>query len=289
MQKLNLCNPEKSDISYSISKFPDGEIQISLGEINRKDYIKVHCRVTNAEELFILMQVADILNRQGVEWYLFIYYLMSMRMDRVMDFNRPFTLKIVATIIKNLGAQEVSILDPHSDRSSSLSNSSYMYIVDENSLYYDLDPSLYGVYKNYQVVYPDEGAAERYGQHNHLDTVTAKKVRNIETGKIESIKIINPELFKENNKPIMVVDDLCDAGGTFVGLAKEIRKYTDRELNIFVTHMVNPRGIENLSENYDHVYFTNSYRDWKSAFERDFDEGLPKNCTQIDVIADAGN
>lgn len=31
--------------------------------------------------------------------------------------------------------------------------------------------------------------------------------------------------------------------GTFVGIAKEIRKYCpDRELNIFVTHMVNHRG-----------------------------------------------
>lgn len=54
MQKLNLCNPEKSDISYSISRFPDGEVQIKLGEINRKEPVEVHCRITNAEELFIL-------------------------------------------------------------------------------------------------------------------------------------------------------------------------------------------------------------------------------------------
>lgn len=102
-----------------------------------------------------------------------------------------------------------------------------------------------------------------------------EKVRNIETGQIESIKITNPELFKVSDKPIMVVDDLCDAGGTFVGLAAEIRKYTDREINVFVTHMVNRKGIENLSKAYNHVYFTNSYKNW---------DNLPENVTQIDVI-----
>lgn len=30
MQILNLANKEKSDIKYSISRFPDGEIQITL-------------------------------------------------------------------------------------------------------------------------------------------------------------------------------------------------------------------------------------------------------------------
>lgn len=288
MTRLNLIDPSKSDISYSISKFPDGEIQISLGEINRKDYIRVYCRITKAEELFILMQVADILNRQGVEWYLNIYYLMGARMDRVMDFNRPFTLKVIGDIIKNMGATSVQILDPHSEASFRLCDGGCMFINDEDNKYHDLDPDLYEVYREYQVVFPDHGASERYGVHRGDDIVVANKVRNPETGKIESIEITNPELFKNNNKPLMVVDDLCDAGGTFVGLAKEIRKYTDKELNIFVTHMVNRKGIKNLAENYDHVYFTNSYEDWKGVLA-DFGDSLPDNCTQIDVIVDAGD
>lgn len=280
MQKLNLCNPEKSDISYSISKFPDGEVQITLGEINRKDTVKVQCRITKVEDLFILMQVADILNRQGVEWDLFIYYLMGMRMDRVMDFNRPFTLKVVADVIKNLGYDDLFLLEPHSNRAFQLLNTGGE-IYPFNDTYLQVSPSGCGVYIDYLVVYPDAGAAERY--ECGREVVVAKKVRNIETGKIESIEITNPELFKDNTKPIMVVDDLCDGGGTFIGLVEEIRKYTDKELNIFVTHMVNPRGIENLSRNYDHVYFTNSYRDWEIAWEAQ-SFPFPENCTQINVI-----
>ena len=62
MQILNLVHKEASSINYSISHFPDGEVQITLDSFSRKDDILVECRITSAEELFILMQVMDILD-----------------------------------------------------------------------------------------------------------------------------------------------------------------------------------------------------------------------------------
>lgn len=285
MQTLNLINSERGNIKYSISRFPDGEVQITVGEFSRKDIVEVNCRITNAEELFILMQVADILSRHEVEWHLNIYYLMGMRMDRVMDFNRPFSLKIIGGVIRNLGAKRIALLEPHSDVSYEVVGGQYDSIDPANDLYMDLHPDSLRVFNNYLVVYPDAGAYDRYGWSNR-QVVRAEKVRDISTGKIESIRIVNPETLSESNLPIIVVDDLCDGGGTFVGLAKEIRKYTDKELNIFVTHMVNPKGIENLAKMYDHVYFTNSYKDW-NIFKAEYGKVvpfLPENVTQIDVV-----
>ena len=115
MQKLNLVHLEDSDIKYSISRFPDGEVQISLEKFSHKEQVSVECRITNAEDLFILMQVLDILDRHEVLYRLHIYYLMGMRMDRIMDFNRPFTLKIVLNSLKNCNADVIEILEPHSD------------------------------------------------------------------------------------------------------------------------------------------------------------------------------
>ena len=115
MQQLNLVHLEDSDIKYSISRFPDGEVQISLEEFSHKEQVLVKCRVTNAEDLFILMQVLDILDRHEVLYKINIYYLMSMRMDRVMVFNRPFTLKIVLNVLKNCNVETIEILEPHSD------------------------------------------------------------------------------------------------------------------------------------------------------------------------------
>ena len=92
-------------IGYKIIRFPDGEVQLILDEINRKEPVEVTMRIRNAEELFLFMQLSDILHRQEAEVeYLYIPYLMSARTDRVFNFNRPFSFKIVADIIRDMGA-----------------------------------------------------------------------------------------------------------------------------------------------------------------------------------------
>lgn len=74
MKILNLVHKEESDIKYDIFKFPDGEVQITLGEFSHKeDYIDVKCRITNAEELFIVFQVCDIFDRHAVNYVLSVY------------------------------------------------------------------------------------------------------------------------------------------------------------------------------------------------------------------------
>lgn len=283
MQTLNLANVDKSDIKYSISHFPDGEVQITLGEFSRKDEIEVKCRITSAEELFILMQVADILRRHGMRFSISIYYLMGMRMDRVMDFNRPFTLKMVVDILDSLCATSIAIFCPHSKVTTQLFRKTEVVPLNpvewmgEEKHFWDV----------YQVVLPDAGAAERYFDGNvPFDIIIGEKVRDVETGKILSIKVKNPEAI-DGGWPLIMIDDLCDGGGTFVGLANAIREVEpDIEINIAVNHMVNPKGIENLSKTFDHVYFSNSYKDW-NGFKAEYGKVvpiLPENVTQIEVI-----
>ena len=74
MKVLNLVYKEESDIKYDIFKFPDGEVQITLGEFSHKeDCINVKYRITNAEELFIVFQVCDIFDRYAVNYVLSVY------------------------------------------------------------------------------------------------------------------------------------------------------------------------------------------------------------------------
>lgn len=274
MQILNLTNPAKSDISWEKICFPDGEVQIRLGAFDRKDTVNVRCRITSAEDLFILMQVADILNRHEVVWSLQIYYLMSMRMDRVIDFNAPFTLKVVGGVIKNMCAEIVTVHEPHSERTKlEIGEEGIGCVSEEIPL---MRECLEG---KVQVCFPDKGAEVRYKDAFILKPIPfliGEKQRNIETGKIEKIYIKNPEDYK--GLPVMVMDDLCDAGGTFLGIASSIREIDpDAKLSISVVHMVNRKGIENLSSAYDQVYFTNSYRDW---------DNLPENCHMQDITGE---
>lgn len=289
MQILNLINKEKSDIDYSISRFPDGEVQITLDGIDHKDSVLVKCRVTSAEELFIIIQVADILNRHAVIWQLDIYYLMGSRMDRVMDFNRPFTLRIMANMLNNLGASSVNVLAPHSDRSCFEGFFKAISIPREVDKILDsFDGNSIAYSTEYCLIVPDKGAYDRLGygvrEYGSDNIVVVNKVRDIATGKIQKIEITNPDVVLSTNKKFIIVDDLCDGGGTFCGIAEEIRKIKpDASLSIFVIHMVNPRGIENLSKTFDHVWFTNSYKDWKKDWEEQ-SIPFPENVTQIEVV-----
>lgn len=266
MRIINLVRLENSDIKYTISRFPDGEVQISLEEFSRKDEICVKCRITNAEELFIVTQVLDILDRHEVQYYVDIFYLMGMRMDRVMDFNRPFTLKVILRMLGNSNAEQISILEPHSDT---------MYLRKFGNKFSKLYPENpdHPDWEGYQMVYPDAGAVERYGDIGPI--VTCSKVRDLATGKILGIKVNNPKII--DGRPLMILDDLCDGGGTFCGVAKALmdQGVPKDKLNISVTHMVNPKGIENLSKNFNHVWFTNSYKDW---------DNLPENATMFKIV-----
>ena len=285
MQTLNLTNVEKSDIKYTISRFPDGEVQITLEEFSHKDEVNVRCRITSTDDLFILMQVADILVRHGMYFSVSIYYLMGMRMDRVMDFNRPFTLKMIVNILDNLGASEIAIFCPHSDMSLDLFRKTPAYGIQSEE--WEKFMSELTTANDYQMMLPDAGAVKRYCYDDKpADCVLiGEKVRDLATGKIISIGISNPEAL--DGRRILLVDDLCDGGGTFCGLAKAIREVNkDVKIDIVVNHMVNPKGIENLSKTFDHVYFSNSYKDW-NGFKAEYGKAvptLPENVTQIEVI-----
>jgi phosphoribosylpyrophosphate synthetase len=64
----------------------------------------------------------------------------------------------------------------------------------------------------------------------------------------------------------MFYDDLCDAGGTFLGELEILKKmYPEAKFYIRVTHIVNEVGFDNLCKNFDRVYTTESYRNWSEV------------------------
>lgn len=256
MLNLNLINLEKSDIGYTISTFPDGEPYIKLEEFSRREEINVITRITCPTELFRLMQVGNILNRHGVVWNIYITYLMSSRMDRVMSFQEPFSLEIVVECINNLKPASVELLCPHSDRVGHL-----MYNCNWTEYPFDFQDL-----QNYDYIcYPDKGAAERYMclVEDQNKILTCTKVRDPQTGQLSGFKVSNPEIYRGEGKSICVIDDLCDGGGTFIGIAQKLRELDPNvQLSIKITHTIQPQGLQKLLDHYDYVETTNSYKDW---------------------------
>ncbi|MCG8399503.1 hypothetical protein LWS67_23735, partial [Bacillus atrophaeus] len=82
-------------------------------------------------------------------------------------------------------------------------------------LYAEKNPSN-NTWKEFQLVFPDAGAEKRNEFRYNRKAITCSKVRDLTTGRILEIKIDNPENIQD--KPLLILDDLCDGGGTFCGI-----------------------------------------------------------------------
>ena len=268
MQVIDLTKPSDD---YKVITFPDGEVHLELMKPIKDGYVNVICRITNANDLFILMQLSDILNRQSIHIrHLEIFYLMGMRCDRVFDMSRPFTLEIVSKVINNLNVTgSVVLVEPHSERSLDMINHAaplHTTSAIAHSLF-DANPDLL-------YVTPDNGAFERYGSKIPF-AVKCSKVRDASTGKLLEFKA--DDIISVKGRDLLMIDDLCDGGGTFVGLAPKIREFNPKSLSLAVTHAVQLDGIKRVAGVYDKVYITNSYKEWQN-------EKLPSNVVVIDIM-----
>lgn len=82
----------------------------------------------------------------------------------------------------------------------------------------------------------------------------------LETGRIESFEI--EESKNCYYSTFVFIDDLCDAGGTFLGELKVLKeRYPNSKFIIIVCHAVNDKGLVNMCNNFDQVIVSNSHRD----------------------------
>lgn len=262
-QIIDLVHKEDSTIDYEVITFPDGQIHFKMtGTINHKYPITVKCRIRNGNELFLILQVLDVLNRHGMKPTVHIYYLLAARMDRVMSFGEPFAAKIVLELLDKYNA-EFHVAEPHC--------LSLMWQYDK----FEVLRLCHKVKDSGIACFPDDGSFER-DCTVHGYGLLCKKKRDESTGSVSGFKIANPEIFKEGEQ-IDVIDDLCDGGGTFCGIIKELRKLNPGKVILQVTHAIQKQGIEKAASLYDEVYITNSYHDWDK-------EDLPKNVHVTDII-----
>lgn len=255
----------------NIFTFPDGQPHIKFPKpLDRKDGVDILCKIRNPEELFRLRMVADVVNRCSRINDIYIRYLMAARTDRILSFEEPYTLKMVSDDINSMNAESVVLEDVHSDRAVRLIKHSS----DSSEFYAKLEDN---VFDGKCIVFPDKGSVERnidlYMEHMS-DCIVCEKHRDPDTGKLSGFKI------KENGyrdgTPMLVYDDLCDGGGTFIGIANMLKQLNPPSISLAVTHAIQLEGIRRVAEVYDEVWISNSFYDWGSV-------ELPENVHVIDI------
>lgn len=87
----------------------------------------------------------------------------------------------------------------------------------------------------------------------------ASKSRKYEEGKSKLVQVIDKQDFE--GKDILIVDDMCLYGGTFIGLAKMLKERNCGKLYLAVSHLTVPKPNPELFTLYDKVFCTNSKYD----------------------------
>ncbi|MDD3263450.1 MAG: hypothetical protein PHT94_00980 [Candidatus Nanoarchaeia archaeon] len=259
------------------TNYPNGEIKLNTKSIvdfiydsrmissnsENKNIISFYPYNPNdiLELVFTTNYIKQCYNNIFSEFILDIKYLPYSRMDRIKNLkNDVFSLKYYCDIINNLGYSKIQVEDCHSDVGVALLNNSinvnsfmykfkntYLNVYDESLLKGDfyIDAERLNIHeimqKHTYIVYPDTTAIKRYSEmFKEYKKIISFKNRNWETGKIESIEVINSN--KESitkNSIACIVDDICSYGGTFIGVSEKLREMGFGTIVLAVTHCEN--------------------------------------------------
>lgn len=247
---------------FGDKSFPNGETIFDMAHCHGKNTVTMIYE--SDADIFKLIMAKKYLdeqvkkNRVDYGWYeaiitLTIKYMPYSRMDRQMP-SMVFSLKYVAEVINSLNFDSVTILTPHSNVTPALINNvNVIYNIGISEAYEYSNPSY--------VFYPDNGACKSFGEHlKYTNYFYGNKKREPSTGKIEKYELVNaPDI---NGKNILIIDDLCVKGGTFILAAQALKLAGAAKVDLFVTHLEKAvyGGELLITDLVDHIYTVNTLK-----------------------------
>jgi ribose-phosphate pyrophosphokinase len=238
--------------------FPAGEAHIKIAkEIENSGPLTQIARIDSADgnDLFTIAQWADACWRREEKTILLMPYLPGARADHS-DFV-PRGAEVYARFINEMMIDQVICFDPHSPVMPALLNNCTAIdstrLVRQHIVGKDDDEHP----QRYQgIIAPDKGAIARaraVSDACHLPLYLAEKHRDKDTGKLSEFTCRG---LPDEGK-LLVVDDICDGGGTFMGLAEATGLPMER-LGLYVSHGVFSGNASNLFAYYDEIWTTDS-------------------------------
>ncbi|MGI3448086.1 ribose-phosphate diphosphokinase [Citrobacter arsenatis] len=255
------------DQAYAVASgvFPDGagwlKVTDTLPSFARLMRIRA-VAMRDMNDFMLLAQLVEAVRHQTdvLVSHLELPWLPWARQDRHMVAGDSFALKVFASHLNTLKFDKVKVLDPHSDAAAAaidnlvaigqerclLQSATLPHLFQQNAL---------------MLVAPDAGALKK------IDTVARaagveeyailSKKRDVASGKLTGFALMAGDV---RGRDLLIVDDLCDAGGTFIGSAQVLRDACARSVSLYVTHGLFSKGIEHLFANgIDAIYTTTSF------------------------------
>jgi len=257
----------KPRVNYSTILYPDNtrSVTILTSRISGVDKMIVDGRNLKVEEICLLKNAIDnaIVDKPAsIELYL--PYFPGAREDRTHRSEhkpevRSFSSKAYAQQINSLGFDVVKVMDPHSDVIEALVNN--VKIMKPDLMI------LQAIHQSVQeggaldIVIPDLGARKKITsfmrRHNPTlisNTIQCLKHRDPNTGKLSGFEVLDDKV----SPNALIVDDICDGGGTFLGIAEKLKEKGAKRLFLYTTHGLYTKGPNNLLKTFDKLFRSDS-------------------------------
>lgn len=250
MIKLKDCWVGK-EVAVKYWTFPGGEVGVKIeSEIHQESVYEISVTGTvNPTDIFYLLNICDALKQAGVpkeNVELLMPYLPYARQDRVCHSGESFALEVFIKLLSTAWFSRLFVSDLHSNVSAELLYKHGIQFWPESQIF-----QMAGLYD--AVIAPDKGAEQK-----------AKRIANAAGVKLICLNKTRTAGEVTYNVPegtvlqgrCIVVDDICDGGATFNALAQAV-KTTGLELDLYVTHGIFSKGVDELLKNYATIYTRN--------------------------------
>lgn len=260
------------EIPFTTFTFPGGEVSVKL-TIPKSPLLEdctIAASIRNTSDFFEVVMLNDAIRRAWPKGsiHLFMPYVPYARQDRVCNEGEAFSLKVFLGLINSLKFDMITVVDPHSDVAPALLECKDLQIQTQldivklcSALQKHLIPAKIGG-RTAVLVSPDAGANKKTmaiaAHYGHDRFVRADKVRDLATGKILDTIVYTEDGIRD--KTVVVCDDICDGGATFIALAKACKAKGCTKFVLYVTHGIFSKGANTLFDNgIDEIHTTDSF------------------------------
>lgn len=251
-----------TDIFKKIS-YPDGSFYVTIIDktlFYESKYDTIKYSIQSYEDLFFLAYCKDVFDEHDVNTELLITHFFEQQADRRFHKEDSFGLKFICNFINKLNFNRVIVFHPHSDVTCALLNKSE--VLCNNKFIEDVLKKIDT--ENLILMSTDAGGfkplMKLVDEINWTgETYSASKSRQYVDGKSKLIQNVDKQDF--GGKDVLLIDDLCIYGGTFIGLSKLLKERNCGKLFLAVSHITVQNPNIELENSFDKIFTTNSKYD----------------------------
>lgn len=251
---------------YPEVRYEKGWLETSSFPSGCEEYVRVtahfyqevtYCvcmRIHSSADIMRLFMITDAVRRYGVKRVgVFIPYLPYARQDRVCMVGESLSASVMANLLNAQQYEFVMAYDPHSDVMPALINN-FVTINPVGHLMQALKD-----YPDAVLCSPDAGAVKRVEKLAHMVGYTGQIAMALKARTGDGVST-STFIGDVSDKDVIIVDDICDGGATFLSLAERLKLEGAAHVVLCVTHGLFTKGADRLFDNgIDAIYCTDSF------------------------------